>query len=69
MTKCCCHLIQDDLKRKQVVVLTARVHPGETPSSWIMRGIINFLTGDSQVAADLRDRFIFKVSCPIEVKP
>ena len=60
--KSCCHLIQDDLKRKQVVVLTARVHPGETPSSWIMRGIINFLTGDSQVAADLRDRFIFKVS-------
>jgi hypothetical protein len=27
-----------------------------------MRGIINFLTGDSQVAAELRDRFIFKVN-------
>jgi hypothetical protein len=35
--------------------------PEIDPSSWIMRGMINFLTGDSQVAADLRDRFIFKV--------
>ena len=52
---------QEELKRKSVIVLTARVHPGETPSSWIMRGILHFLTGDSEVAADLRDRFIFKV--------
>ena len=53
---------QEDLKRKSVIVLSARVHPGETPSSWIMRGILHFLTGDSQVAANLRDKFIFKVS-------
>jgi hypothetical protein len=52
---------QEDFKRKQVVVLSARVHPGETPSSWINRGLLNFLTGESEVAADLRDRFIFKV--------
>ena len=43
-------------------MLTARVHPGETPSSWIMRGCLHFLTSDSQVAADLRNKFIFKVS-------
>ena len=42
-------------------MLTARVHPGETPSSWIMRGCLHFLTSDSQVAADLRNKFIFKV--------
>ncbi len=42
-------------------MLTARVHPGETPSSWIMRGVINFLTGDTDVAEELRDKFIFKV--------
>ena len=52
---------QEDLKRKSVIVLSARVHPGETPSSWIMRGILHFLTGESEVAAELRDRFIFKV--------
>ena len=48
--------------RKQVVVLTARVHPGEAPCSWIMRGIIDFLVGDTDVARELRARFIFKVS-------
>ena len=47
--------------RKQVVVLTARVHPGEAPCSWIMRGIIEFLVGDTDVARELRARFIFKV--------
>ena len=47
---------------KQVVVLTARVHPGEAPCSWIMRGIIDFLVGDTDVARELRARFIFKVS-------
>ncbi len=44
-----------------MVILCARVHPGEAPSSWIMRGVIEFLTGDSEVAAVLRDRIIFKI--------
>ena len=52
---------QEDMKRKQVIVLSARVHPGETPSSWIMRGILHFLTGDSDVSTRLRDNFIFKI--------
>ena len=38
-----------------------RVHPGETPSSWMMRGVIQFLTGSSDTARALRDRFVFKI--------
>ena len=49
------------MKQKNIVVLSGRVHPGETPSSWIMRGILHFLTGESEIAAELRERFIFKV--------
>ncbi|XP_014207600.1 cytosolic carboxypeptidase 2 isoform X2 [Copidosoma floridanum] len=50
-----------EARRKKGVVITARVHPGETPSSWIMKGIIDFLTGESNQARELRERFIFKV--------
>ncbi|XP_028970678.2 cytosolic carboxypeptidase 2 isoform X2 [Esox lucius] len=46
---------------KPAVVLTARIHPGETNSSWVMRGIVNFLLGDSPDAALLREAFVFKL--------
>ncbi|XP_029662311.1 cytosolic carboxypeptidase 2-like [Formica exsecta] len=49
------------VRRKRGIVITARVHPGETPSSWTMKGIIDFLTGDTNRARELRERFVFKV--------
>lgn len=53
----------DDLKtlKKRAIVVTARVHPGETPSSWMMKGILDFLTSESGPAKELRDKFIFKI--------
>ncbi|XP_068595948.1 cytosolic carboxypeptidase 2-like [Brachionichthys hirsutus] len=48
-------------RTKKVVVLTARVHPGETNGSWMMEGLLDFLLGDSEDAQLLRDTFIFKV--------
>ena len=49
------------LKGRKGIVLTARVHPGETNASWMMKGIIDYLTGPSLDAKVLRDNFIFKV--------
>ncbi|XP_023811898.1 cytosolic carboxypeptidase 2 isoform X4 [Oryzias latipes] len=46
---------------KRAVVLTARVHPGETNASWVMEGLLDFLLGDSEDAQVLRDNFVFKV--------
>ncbi|KAL0968753.1 hypothetical protein UPYG_G00271250 [Umbra pygmaea] len=46
---------------KPAVVLTARIHPGETNSSWVMRGILDFLLADSPDAVLLRDTFVFKL--------
>ena len=37
-------------RKKRGVVVTARVHPGETNSSWMMEGLILFLTSDSPQA-------------------
>ncbi|KAL7026828.1 hypothetical protein ACKWTF_005185 [Chironomus riparius] len=48
-------------KKKKAIVITARVHPGETPSSWMMKGFMDFITGDSYVAKKLRHKFIFKL--------
>ncbi|KAM6936898.1 cytosolic carboxypeptidase 2 [Xenentodon cancila] len=48
-------------KNKKAVVVTARVHPGETNSSWMMEGFLDFLLGDSEDAQVLRDNFVFKV--------
>ena len=30
-------------------MLTGRVHPGESPSSWIMRGAIEYITGTCEL--------------------
>ncbi|CAD7957535.1 unnamed protein product [Amoebophrya sp. A120] len=43
------------------VVITARVHPGETSASWVMKGILEFLSGPSREAEILRDKFVFKL--------
>ncbi|XP_076437932.1 cytosolic carboxypeptidase 2-like [Babylonia areolata] len=46
---------------RRVVVVTARVHPGESQASWMMRGLLDFLTSPHPSAQELRDRFQFKV--------
>ncbi|XP_059252355.1 cytosolic carboxypeptidase 3 isoform X5 [Mustela nigripes] len=50
-----------DSRKRKAVILTARVHPGETNSSWIMKGFLDYILGNSSDAQLLRDTFIFKV--------
>lgn len=51
--------IEDD--GKKVIVVSARVHPGETQASWMVRGVIHFLTGKHPAAEELRRKYIFKI--------
>jgi len=47
---------------KKVVFLSARVHPGETCSSFVMNGFIKFLLNHSDArAAALRAKYVFKL--------
>uniref|UniRef100_A0A8D8RLD4 Cytosolic carboxypeptidase-like protein 5 n=1 Tax=Cacopsylla melanoneura TaxID=428564 RepID=A0A8D8RLD4_9HEMI len=46
---------------KKVIFLSARVHPGETPSSFVMTGVINFLLDQDPIAALLRKMYVFKI--------
>lgn len=41
--------------------MSARVHPGEVPSSHVMTGIIDEITKDDPVANVLRDKVVFYV--------
>ena len=49
------------MKNKKGIVITSRVHPGETGASYMMKGIIDYLVGPSIGARILRDNFIFKI--------
>ncbi|XP_071120376.1 cytosolic carboxypeptidase 2-like isoform X6 [Mytilus edulis] len=51
----------EDIKHKKAVVITSRVHPGECNASWMMKGFLDYLTGNSADAKLLRDTFIFKI--------
>ncbi|KAF5302931.1 hypothetical protein FQA39_LY02111 [Lamprigera yunnana] len=50
---------QSESKEKKVILISARLHPVETPSSWMMKGFLEFLTGDSETARKLRKQFVF----------
>ncbi|CAF3080993.1 unnamed protein product [Rotaria socialis] len=49
------------MHERTYVMLTARVHPGESNASWIMKGIIDYLLSDEPTARLLRDQYIFKI--------
>ncbi len=53
--------IGDGNKEKRAIFLTSRVHPGETMSSYIIEYIIDFLLGNSALAKNLRENFVFKI--------
>lgn len=49
------------VEEKASVVVTARVHPGETMGSWMMEGLLRLLVSEDEVAKGLRKRLIFYI--------
>lgn len=48
-------------KNKKIIFISSRVHPGETPSSFVLNGFLNLLLDrKSQIASMLRYRFFIK---------
>ncbi|XP_053319748.1 cytosolic carboxypeptidase 4 [Spea bombifrons] len=56
-----CHKYIQDMCNRQYIVLTARVHPGESNASWVMKGTLEFLISSDPIAEILRELFIFKI--------
>ena len=50
-----------DIAVRKSVILTSRVHPGETGASYMMNGVIDFLVSDDPSAELLRNTFVFKI--------
>nr|KAF6399098.1 ATP/GTP binding protein like 1 [Molossus molossus] len=51
----------EQFRRRPYQVITARVHPGESNSSWVVKGALEFLVSSDPVARLLRENFIFKI--------
>lgn len=50
-----------EMKAKQGVIISSRVHPGESVASWMMKGAIDFLLSNDPDAIYLRDHYVFKI--------
>jgi len=52
---------QDEIAERPAIIISSRVHPGESNSSFIAEGVIEFLMSDDLEAIVLRDKYVFKV--------
>ena len=53
--------IPEKHQEKKGIVLMARVHSGETVSSYMLNGALDFILSDSKTAIFLRKNFVFKI--------
>ncbi|XP_007456176.1 PREDICTED: cytosolic carboxypeptidase 1 isoform X2 [Lipotes vexillifer] len=53
------HICQ--FRNRPYVFLSARVHPGETNASWVMKGTLEYLMSNNPTAQSLRESYIFKI--------
>ncbi|XP_003388443.3 PREDICTED: cytosolic carboxypeptidase 6-like [Amphimedon queenslandica] len=47
--------------KAKVILITGRIHPGESPSSYVCEGIMGFLMSDTREARLLRKHLVFKI--------
>ena len=53
---------EEELNEKKCVLITGRIHSGETVSSYVVQGLIDFLVNlNHPISKYLRDKFIFKI--------
>ncbi|XP_023345018.1 cytosolic carboxypeptidase 6 [Eurytemora carolleeae] len=53
--------ITEEPVKKRIVMVLGRQHPGESPSSFVVQGLIDFLLSKHNIAKELREKLIFKI--------
>lgn len=51
----------EEIAIRRAIVITSRIHPGESNASYIVEGILLFLVSEDEVAKYLRNNFVFKI--------
>ena len=51
----------EEVRKRKGIIISSRVHPGETGASFMMKGIIDYLVGPSLGARMIRDNFVIKI--------
>ncbi len=52
---------QEEIAHRKAVIISARVHPGESNASFIMEGLLEFIVSNEKEARSLRDTYVFKI--------
>ena len=53
---------EEELNEKKCILVTGRIHSGETVSSYVVQGLVDFLVNlNNPISKYLRDKFIFKI--------
>lgn len=53
--------MNNENKKERIVFISARVHPGESPSSHVLKGLLDFLLSNDKKAKRLRSLYVFKI--------
>ena len=50
-----------EISKRKGVVISSRTHPADSGASFMMEGVIDYLTGPTPQAKTLRDNFVFQI--------
>jgi len=51
----------EEIALRRAIIITSRIHPGESNSSFVVHGVLEFLLSEAEGARYLRNNFVFKI--------
>lgn len=51
----------EEIALRRAIIITSRIHPGESNSSFVVHGVLEYLLSECEGARYLRNNFVFKI--------